>query len=158
MPSGVATRSGGGALRSRSSSPPKRSNMRAVTSRQTVVTFEGSRPVFATLASTGRKGRDKEHDHSTPTGAWRVREKHIAATMDGHTHVRSVFRWDGLNTKGKEGIPVFNNDNSGHYKFDEQAFFHVEMNERELIVREYKSEDRWKTAAWTPMSWAVPLA
>ncbi|MCS6900294.1 MAG: L,D-transpeptidase [Myxococcales bacterium] len=51
--------------------------------RQTLVAFEGDRPVFATLVSTGRKGRDKVHDHQTPQGAWRVREKHIAATMDG---------------------------------------------------------------------------
>ena len=82
----------------------------------------------------------------------------VAAIFYGHTHTRSVFRWDGLNTKGKSGIAVFNNDNSGHYKFDEQAFLHVEMNEREMIVREHKSPDRWKTAAWTPMSWTVPLA
>ncbi len=52
-------------------------------SRQTLVAFEGSRPVFATLVSTGRKGKDRAHDHTTPTGAWRVREKHIATTMDG---------------------------------------------------------------------------
>lgn len=52
-------------------------------SRQTLVAFEGDRPVFATLVSTGRKGRDKAHDHQTPKGMWRVREKHIAATMDG---------------------------------------------------------------------------
>ncbi|MCC6646623.1 MAG: L,D-transpeptidase [Polyangiaceae bacterium] len=51
--------------------------------RQTLVAFEGSRPIFATLVSTGRKGKDKAHDHTTPTGAWRVREKHVAATMDG---------------------------------------------------------------------------
>jgi hypothetical protein len=51
--------------------------------RQTLVAFEGTRQVFATLVSTGRKGKDKEHDHQTPTGMWRVREKHVAATMDG---------------------------------------------------------------------------
>ncbi|HEU4408470.1 MAG TPA: L,D-transpeptidase, partial [Polyangiaceae bacterium] len=51
--------------------------------RQTLVAFEGTRPVFATLVSTGRKGPDKEHDHKTPTGTWRIREKHVAATMDG---------------------------------------------------------------------------
>ena len=51
--------------------------------RQTLVAFEGTRAVFATLVSTGRKGKDKEHDHQTPTGTWRVREKHVAATMDG---------------------------------------------------------------------------
>jgi cytolysin (calcineurin-like family phosphatase) len=82
----------------------------------------------------------------------------IAAIFYGHTHARSIFRWDGLNTKGKTGIAVFNNDNSGHYKMEDQAFLHVEMNERELIAREYKTLDRWKTAAWTPLSWAMPLA
>lgn len=51
--------------------------------RQTLVAFEGSRPVFATLVSTGRKGKDKKHDHTTPSGTWRVREKHVTATMDG---------------------------------------------------------------------------
>ena len=81
----------------------------------------------------------------------------FAAIFYGHTHARNVFRWDGLNTKGREGIAVFNNDNSAHFKFDEQAFFHVEMNERELIVREHKTLDRWNTAAWTPTSWTVPL-
>ena len=87
-----------------------------------------------------------------------IKRYKIAAIFYGHTHARNVFRWDGLNTKGAEGVPVFNNDNSAHFKFDEQAFLHVEMNERELIVREYKTPDRWQTAAWTPMSWVVPLA
>ncbi len=87
-----------------------------------------------------------------------IKRYKIAAIFYGHTHVRSVFHWDGLNTKGAEGIAVFNNDNSAHYKMEDQAFFHVEMNERELIVREHKTLDRWQTAAWTPMSWTVPLA
>jgi len=81
----------------------------------------------------------------------------IAAIFYGHTHARSVFRWDGVKTKAPEGVPVFNCDNSGHFKMEEQAFFHVEMNERELIVREHHTDDRWQTAAWTPLSWAVPL-
>ena len=87
-----------------------------------------------------------------------IRRYKIAAIFYGHTHTRNVFRWDGLNTKGAQGIAVFNNDNSAHFKMEDQAFFHVEMNERELLVREYKSPDRWQSAAWTPMSWAVPLA
>ncbi len=87
-----------------------------------------------------------------------IKRYKIAAIFYGHTHARSAFRWDGLNTKGAEGIAVFNNDNSAHFKMEDQAFLHVEMNERELLVREYKSPDRWQTAAWTPMSWAVPLA
>lgn len=52
-------------------------------SEQTLVVFEGDRPVYATLISTGKESRDKAKDHSTPRGMWRVREKHIASTMDG---------------------------------------------------------------------------
>jgi hypothetical protein len=52
-------------------------------SSQTLVAFEGARPVYATLISSGKHSRDKEKDHSTPTGEWRIREKHITTTMDG---------------------------------------------------------------------------
>jgi hypothetical protein len=50
---------------------------------QTLVAYEGSRPVYATLISSGKRSKDKDKDHSTPTGEWRVREKHITTTMDG---------------------------------------------------------------------------
>lgn len=52
-------------------------------SEQTLVVFEGDRPVYATLLSSGRESKEKAKDHSTPRGMWRVREKHLAATMDG---------------------------------------------------------------------------
>ena len=52
-------------------------------STQTLVAFEGSRPVYATLISSGKHSKIKDKDHSTPTGEWRVREKHITTTMDG---------------------------------------------------------------------------
>jgi hypothetical protein len=52
-------------------------------SSQTLVAYEGSRPVYATLISTGKHSKNKDKDHSTPTGEWRVREKHITTTMDG---------------------------------------------------------------------------
>jgi hypothetical protein len=52
-------------------------------SSQTLVAFEGSRPLYATLISSGKHSKDKEKDHSTPTGEWRIREKHITTTMDG---------------------------------------------------------------------------
>jgi hypothetical protein len=52
-------------------------------STQTLVAFEGSRPVYATLISSGKKSKDKDKDHSTPTGEWRIREKHVTTTMDG---------------------------------------------------------------------------
>jgi lipoprotein-anchoring transpeptidase ErfK/SrfK len=51
---------------------------------QTLVAFEGDTPVFATAVSTGKVDKeDKERNYKTPTGTWRIREKHIAATMDG---------------------------------------------------------------------------
>lgn len=52
-------------------------------SEQTLVVFEGDRPIYATLISSGKESKVKEQDHSTPRGMWRVREKHIASTMDG---------------------------------------------------------------------------
>jgi lipoprotein-anchoring transpeptidase ErfK/SrfK len=54
--------------------------------RQTLVAFEGERPAYATLISSGRKGRDpsdKAHDHTTIQGSFRIREKHVSITMDG---------------------------------------------------------------------------
>jgi len=50
---------------------------------QTLVLFEGTRPIYATLVSTGKKSTIKEKDHRTNVGEWRVREKHITTTMDG---------------------------------------------------------------------------
>jgi hypothetical protein len=52
-------------------------------SSQTVVAFVGTRPVYATLISSGKTSKIKEKDHRTPTGEWRIREKHITTTMDG---------------------------------------------------------------------------
>ncbi len=52
------------------------------TKTQTVVAYEGDKPVFATAVSTGLVDtNDKEKDHHTPPGTFRIREKHIAATM-----------------------------------------------------------------------------
>jgi hypothetical protein len=53
-------------------------------STETLVAFEGDKPVYATLVSTGKMDdNDKEKDHRTHSGEFRIREKHIAATMDG---------------------------------------------------------------------------
>ena len=50
---------------------------------QSVVAFEGEKPIYATLISSGRESKIKDKDHRTPTGEWRIREKHITTTMDG---------------------------------------------------------------------------
>jgi hypothetical protein len=52
--------------------------------RQMLVAFEGTRPVFGTLISSGRRNAtDKEKDFPTPAGTFRIREKHVTTTMDG---------------------------------------------------------------------------
>jgi len=47
-------------------------------SQQTLVLWEGKRPVYATLVSTGRK------EYPTVTGTYRIYNKHITATMDSN--------------------------------------------------------------------------
>jgi lipoprotein-anchoring transpeptidase ErfK/SrfK len=39
--------------------------------------------VYATLISSGKESKDKDKDHRTPTGEFRIREKHLTTTMDG---------------------------------------------------------------------------
>ncbi len=51
---------------------------------QTLVAFEGDRPVYVTAVSTGKKDEENEEkNHETKPGTFRVWQKHIAATMDG---------------------------------------------------------------------------
>jgi L,D-transpeptidase catalytic domain len=52
---------------------------------QSLVAFEGDKPLFATIVSTGRHDDNPVKDHHTRPGEFRVREKHIAATMDNDT-------------------------------------------------------------------------
>ncbi|HET9957528.1 MAG TPA: L,D-transpeptidase [Polyangiaceae bacterium] len=50
---------------------------------QTLVLYEGKRPIYATLVSTGRDGLgDPKTTLSTPRGTFRLQSKHIAAAMD----------------------------------------------------------------------------
>ena len=51
---------------------------------QTLIALEGDRPVFATFVSSGKRNLvDKDKDRPTPPGVYRIREKHVTATMDG---------------------------------------------------------------------------
>ncbi len=52
--------------------------------KQMLVAYEGSRPVYVTLVSTGRKGTAEE-PFDTPPGRYRIRSKHVSSTMDGDT-------------------------------------------------------------------------
>jgi len=51
---------------------------------QTLLAYEGDKPVFATAVSSGLINKtDKTKDHHTLLGSFRIREKHVAANMDG---------------------------------------------------------------------------
>lgn len=50
---------------------------------QTLVAYDGRKPVYATLVSTGADGLgDPEKTHSTVRGAFLIHTKHVTATMD----------------------------------------------------------------------------
>jgi hypothetical protein len=50
---------------------------------QTLVLWEGTTPVYATLVSSGKDGLgDPKTTHSTPTGVFRIYQKHVTTTMD----------------------------------------------------------------------------
>lgn len=51
--------------------------------KQTLVAYEGTVPVYATLISTGEAGlEDPEHTKATKRGIFRIHTKHVASTMD----------------------------------------------------------------------------
>ncbi|HVY45278.1 MAG TPA: L,D-transpeptidase, partial [Minicystis sp.] len=51
--------------------------------KQTLVAYEGARPVYVTLVSTGADGLgDPKTTHSTIQGVFRIHTKHVSVTMD----------------------------------------------------------------------------
>ena len=52
--------------------------------KQILVAYEGNRPVYVTLVSTGKKGTQDE-PFETPTGRWRIYSKQVTSNMDGTT-------------------------------------------------------------------------
>jgi len=63
---------------------PGRTWIHVSINQQTLVAFVGSRPVYATLVSTGADGLgDPETTHSTPRGEFLIHTKHLSATMNG---------------------------------------------------------------------------
>lgn len=81
--------------------------------RQTLVAFEGSTPVYVTLFSSGR------NEHETPVGSFRIREKHIASTMDGDADTAT----DG--PYSIEDVPYIQYFNGGYALHS--AFWHAEF-------------------------------
>jgi hypothetical protein len=86
---------------------------------QTLVAYEGDKPAFATLTSTGRR-ESKEKDYTTPQGSFRIREKHVAATMDGDVATDGPYSIEDV-----PWIMYFNGSYALHGAFWHAAFGHV---------------------------------
>jgi hypothetical protein len=59
---------------------------------QSLVAFEGDKPVYATVVSTGRHDPDPAKDHKTVEGSFRIREKHVSTTMDDDAASDGTYR------------------------------------------------------------------
>lgn len=53
-------------------------------SSQLLVAYDGAKPVYVTLVSTGKKGTEEE-PFETPVGRWRIYSKQVTSNMDGTT-------------------------------------------------------------------------
>jgi lipoprotein-anchoring transpeptidase ErfK/SrfK len=89
---------------------------------QTLIAYEGERPVFATAVSTGKENKeDREKDHRTPPGTFRIREKHIAATMDGDVATDGPYSIEDV-----PWIMYFNGSYALHGAFWHNNFGHTQ--------------------------------
>ncbi|WP_437320707.1 L,D-transpeptidase [Sorangium sp. So ce385] len=60
--------------------------------RQMLVAYEGTRPVFAALISSGRSGMaDPEETDATVRGSFYIHAKHVSTTMDGDDEAAEAF-------------------------------------------------------------------
>ena len=85
-----------------------------------------------------------------------IQKYNVLAILYGHTHVRNIQNWDGTAQKAQQGIPLLNIDNSSHFSGGNQAFFYIEIDRREMRVRECATKDSWATHYWTPSLWRFP--
>ncbi len=59
---------------------------------QSLTAYEGDKPVFTTIVSTGRHSSEPDKDHRTVEGDFRIREKHISTTMDDDAASDGTYR------------------------------------------------------------------
>lgn len=81
---------------------------------QTLVLWEGKKPVFATLVSTGQDGLgDPKTTKSTPLGTFRIKSKHITTTMDSNE--RSAEAGSGRERE-RGGAPTEDDKHAGQFE------------------------------------------
>jgi hypothetical protein len=89
-------------------------------STQSLVAFEGDKPVYATIISSGRHDdKDATKDHRTKMGSFRIREKHISATMDDDSASDGPYSIEDV-----PWIMYFNGGYALHGAFWHSAFGH----------------------------------
>jgi hypothetical protein len=89
-------------------------------STQSLVAFEGDKPVYATIISSGRHDdHDPTKDHRTRMGTFRIREKHISATMDDDSASDGPYSIQDV-----PWIMYFNGSYALHGAFWHSAFGH----------------------------------
>ncbi len=59
--------------------------------RQSLVAYEGDKPVYATLVSTGRVRKADVNSHPTPPGLYRILSKHVSHVMDGDSAIDGPY-------------------------------------------------------------------
>lgn len=114
--------------------------------KQMLVAYEGDRPVYVTLVSTGKKGT-KEEPFDTPTGRWRIYSKHTTTTMDGSA---------GEGNYSIQDVPwaqYFNNNIALHAAFWHEGFGRVRSHG---CVNLGATDARWLfhwTTPYLPRGW-----
>jgi hypothetical protein len=89
-------------------------------STQSLVAFEGDKPVYATIISSGRHDdKDPSKDHRTKMGSFRIREKHVSATMDDDSASDGPYSIEDV-----PWIMYFNGSYALHGAFWHSAFGH----------------------------------
>jgi hypothetical protein len=107
------------------------------------------------VAVEEEKVKHQEWDYGDAQAFYRtIAPYRIAACICGHTHVRRTLRWDGTgDMNARQGVPFLNTDNAAHFHSQTQAVLHVSIQGDAMIVREFATQDAWKTADWTPQQW-----
>ena len=81
---------------------------------QTLVLWEGRKPVYATVVSTGQDGlEDPKKTKATPRGTYRIKSKHITTTMDSNG--RSAAG-GAAPESGETGSPTDDDKHAGNFE------------------------------------------
>jgi cytolysin (calcineurin-like family phosphatase) len=82
----------------------------------------------------------------------------VIGTLCGHTHSRKIAKWNGTkDDRVAEGVPFLNTDNAGHFSKPDQAILLVEIDSQVMKVREFSTNDGWKSGTWKNEMWTFPL-